>query len=49
MSGADFKLQCVEVALKYFQVNAEAALTKESLFELADEIEKYCNEFVGNK
>lgn len=49
MSGADFKLQCIEVALKYFEIKKDVELSETSLFLVADAIEKYCNEFVGNK
>jgi len=48
MNGADFKLQCVEVAIKICQVLNQSSSIEEIL-EIADKVESYCSDFVGNK
>lgn len=48
MSGADFKLQCIEVAVKICEIS-QKELSVEEIFKVADRIEEYCNNFVGNK
>lgn len=48
MSGSDFKLKCVEVAVKISQSLGQT-LSLQEIFEIADKVESYCSEFVGNK